>query len=221
MAVKKESNKKLPKVKKGTFMYDVLYGNNPGKPFDAKALKSKLFNTKPGTTPAKTKVSAKTKVAASKSSTDSDSWNEAKVAMDKAKGALKAAMNKANAAVDKAKPSATKSTFNLDAEVKKTMRGQYGNGAARKSALGDNYSKVQAEVNKRIAAKKSASAPKAKTKREIPSMSTKSAKEAIKSVPTPQPKAKSKQVESSEDDNMLVNKPGYGAKKTRGGAVKK
>lgn len=120
-----------------------------------------------------------------------------------------------------AKAAATKSTFNLDAEVKKAMSGAYGSGAARKSALGDNYSKVQAEINKRTAAKKSTTAPKAETKRETPSMSTKSPQEAMKSASTPQSKAKSEQVDSSNDDNMLVNKPGYGAKKKLGGAVKK
>lgn len=119
------------------------------------------------------------------------------------------------------KAAATKSTFNLDAEVKKAMSGAYGSGAARKSALGDNYSKVQAEINKRTAAKKSTTAPKAETKRETPSMSTKSTQEAMKSASTPQSKAKSEQVDSSNDDNMLVNKPGYGAKKKLGGAVKK
>lgn len=130
------------------------------------------------------------------------------------KPATKAAANPAT------KP-ATKSTFNLDAEVKKAMSGAYGSGAARKSALGDNYSKVQAEINKRTAAKKSTTAPKAETKRETPSMSTKSTQEAMKSASTPQSKAKSEQVDSSNDDNMLVNKPGYGAKKKLGGAVKK
>jgi len=127
----------------------------------------------------------------------------------------------AGAAAVKAKASATKAPFNLDAEVKKTMRGAYGSGAARKSALGDNYSKVQAEINKRAAAKKSTTAPKAETKRETPSMSRKSTQEAMKSASTPQSKAKSAKVDSSEDDNMLVNKPGYGAKKKLGGAVKK
>jgi hypothetical protein len=115
----------------------------------------------------------------------------------------------------------TKSAFNLDAEVKKAMSGAYGSGSARKTALGANYSKVQAEINKRAAAKKSTTAPKAETKREAPSMSTKSTQEAMKSASTPQSKAKSEQVNSSENDNMLVNKPGYGAKKKLGGAVKK
>lgn len=119
------------------------------------------------------------------------------------------------------KPATTKAPFNLDAEVKKAMSGAYGSGAARKSALGDNYSKVQAEINKRAAAKKSTTAPKAETKRETPSMSTKSTQEAMKSASTPQSKAKSEQVDSSNDDNMFVNKPGYGAKKKLGGAVKK
>jgi hypothetical protein len=48
-----------------------------------------------------------------------------------------------------------KESFNLDAEVKKTMSGAYGSGSARKEALGSNYSKVQAEINKRAAANKS------------------------------------------------------------------
>ena len=56
-----------------------------------------------------------------------------------------------------------KETFNLDAEVKKTMSGAYGSGEARKKALGTNYAAVQAEINKRSAANKpkTSTAPKA------------------------------------------------------------
>ena len=54
--------------------------------------------------------------------------------------------------------------FNLEEEVAKVMRGEYGSGAARKAALGDNYAKVQAEINKKFAAStpktKSATTPK-------------------------------------------------------------
>jgi hypothetical protein len=54
--------------------------------------------------------------------------------------------------------------FNLKEEVAKVMRGEYGSGAARKAALGDNYAKVQAEINKKFAAStpktKSATTPK-------------------------------------------------------------
>jgi hypothetical protein len=57
-------------------------------------------------------------------------------------------------AVAPKKAPAKKETFNLDAEVKKTMSGAYGKGDARKKALGANYSKVQAEINKRSAASK-------------------------------------------------------------------
>ena len=49
--------------------------------------------------------------------------------------------------------------FNLSEEVQKTLRGEYGSGAARKAALGENYAQVQAEINKMFAA----STPKAKT----------------------------------------------------------
>lgn len=47
-----------------------------------------------------------------------------------------------------------KESFNLEEAVKKTMSGGYGSGTARKEALGANYSKVQAEINKRTAANK-------------------------------------------------------------------
>jgi hypothetical protein len=58
-----------------------------------------------------------------------------------------------------------KESFNLDAEVKKVMSGAYGSGSARKEALGSNYSKVQAEINKRAAANKpKVSAPKTEKK---------------------------------------------------------
>jgi hypothetical protein len=58
-----------------------------------------------------------------------------------------------------------KESFNLDAEVKKTMSGAYGSGSARKEALGSNYSKVQAEINKRASANKpKVSAPKTEKK---------------------------------------------------------
>jgi hypothetical protein len=67
-----------------------------------------------------------------------------------------------------------KESFNLDAEVKKTMSGAYGSGSARKDALGSNYSKVQAEINKRAAASKpKASAPKTVAKPEIIKMEIK------------------------------------------------
>jgi hypothetical protein len=67
-----------------------------------------------------------------------------------------------------------KESFNLDAEVKKTMSGAYGSGSARKEALGSNYSKVQAEINKRAAASKpKASAPKTVAKPEIIKMEIK------------------------------------------------
>lgn len=38
----------------------------------------------------------------------------------------------------------------LDDLVKATIRGRYGNGAVRRSALGDRYREVQAEVNRRL-----------------------------------------------------------------------
>lgn len=56
-----------------------------------------------------------------------------------------------------------KESFDLDTEVKNVMRGKYGTGAARKAALGDNYAKVQAEINKRMASAKPKSTPAKET----------------------------------------------------------
>lgn len=61
----------------------------------------------------------------------------------------------ANTAAQPAAPSATPASAasasgSLDDLVKATIRGQYGNGAARRSALGDRYREVQAEVNRRL-----------------------------------------------------------------------
>lgn len=94
-------------------------------------------------------------------------------------------------------PKTKTSTFNLDAEVKKTMSGAYGSGAARKQALGANYSKVQAEINRRAAANKpkTSTAPKstattpAKSERvEIGSLPLKKVTEADLK-PSPKPAA--------------------------------
>jgi hypothetical protein len=83
----------------------------------------------------------------------------------------KAPVNKTPAKKDTAPK---KESFNLDAEVKKTMSGAYGSGSARKEALGSNYSKVQAEINKRAAASKpKASAPKTVAKPELIKMEIK------------------------------------------------
>ena len=50
----------------------------------------------------------------------------------------------------------TKATDNtsIEQKVKDVIRGKYGTGAARKAALGADYDKVQAEVNKKMAASK-------------------------------------------------------------------
>jgi len=76
-------------------------------------------------------------------------------------------VKKADEATKAAEEAETKSasgtSFNLDEEVRKTLSGAYGSGAARKAALGDNYAKVQAEINKRYAGNKSKVTPKAAT----------------------------------------------------------
>lgn len=60
-----------------------------------------------------------------------------------------------------------KESFDLDTEVKNVMRGKYGTGAARKAALGDNYAKVQAEINKRMASAKPKSTPAKETPKTV------------------------------------------------------
>jgi hypothetical protein len=55
----------------------------------------------------------------------------------------------------------TKATDNtsIEQKVKDVIRGKYGTGAARKAALGADYDKVQAEVNKKMAASKLKTTP--------------------------------------------------------------
>lgn len=43
---------------------------------------------------------------------------------------------------------------NINDLVKQTLQGKFGNGAARKAALGDNYAAVQALINKQLAGKR-------------------------------------------------------------------
>ena len=47
-----------------------------------------------------------------------------------------------------------KTTVNINDLVKQTIQGKFGNGAARKTALGDNYAAVQALINKQLAGKR-------------------------------------------------------------------
>jgi hypothetical protein len=131
------------------------------------------------------------------------------------------------AAATAGKTSPKKETFNLDAEVKKTMSGAYGSGAARKQALGANYSKVQAEINKRSAANKpKTSAPKstpAKSERvEIGSLPLRKITEAdLKSSPKPAaPVVKSSGgsgLGAKEKTDQEMEKQGF----RRGGSVKR
>lgn len=55
----------------------------------------------------------------------------------------------------------------IDKLVDETLRGDYGNGAARKKALGSNYAAVQAEINRRIYGTPTPSTPAQKSVQEL------------------------------------------------------
>lgn len=122
------------------------------------------------------------------------------------------------------KGSAKKETFNLDAEVKKTMSGAYGSGAARKKALGANYSKVQAEINKRSAANKpkTTSTPTKSERVEIGSLPLRKVTEADLK-PSPKPAAPVVKTSggsglgTKEKTDQEMEKQGF----RRGGSVKR
>lgn len=62
----------------------------------------------------------------------------------------------------------------IEQKAKDVISGKYGSGEARKKALGSDYAKVQAEVNKRMAANKpKTSAPKTAAKTEVTKMEIK------------------------------------------------
>lgn len=166
-----------------------------------------------------------------------------------AKPAMKAVQSGANAATKAAKPvakaigtgkvssvaaatagkaPAKKETFNLDAEVKKTMSGAYGSGEARKKALGVNYAAVQAEINKRAAANKpkTSTAPKTapaktETKSEPIVMKTKKVTEiptsGSKSISPVATKSGGSGLGAKEKTDQEMAKLGF----RKGGAVKK
>jgi hypothetical protein len=117
-----------------------------------------------------------------------------------------------------------KESFNLDAEVKKTMSGAYGSGSARKEALGSNYSKVQAEINKRAAASKpKASAPKTVAKPELikmeikrPSKIESNIPRELQGVPAPKPT-----VDVDKSIDAAMDAIGKSKIMRKGGMVKK
>lgn len=132
------------------------------------------------------------------------------------------------AAATAGKAPAKKETFNLDAEVKKTMSGAYGSGEARKKALGANYAAVQAEINKRAAANKpkTSTAPKAapaktETKSEPIVMKTKKVTEiptsGSKSISPIATKSGGSGLGAKEKTDQEMAKLGF----RKGGAVKK
>ena len=79
-------------------------------------------------------------------------------------------------------------SVSIEQKVKDTIRGKYGNGAARRKALGADYNKVQAEINKRM------SSSRTKT---VPAKSVKATEAVAEKTETKKPEAK-KTVDTSK-----------------------
>ena len=111
-------------------------------------------------------------------------------------------------------------SFNLDTEVKNVMSGKYGTGAARKAALGDNYGKVQAEINKRMAASKPKTTPSATSNTTTTEKQTTPDKAEIRR-PGPIAYSGPKELQMTAEQRMNANIDKLAEKKKYGGVIKK